>query len=142
MSLLVEIADAVVASLAGGNFSQPFEAKRLHQPAFELTELDQLRVSVVPRSVTVTNISRSGSAFDCAVDVGVQKKVDAGDLPQVDALLDLTEEIVEHLRQKRLPEMPEAAFVSIKWEPVIASEHLDQLRVFTSVITVTYGVGR
>lgn len=140
MSLLVEIADAVAAALNGGNFSQPFEARRLHQPSFELKDLDELRVSVVPKSQEIAPISRASSAFDCAVDVGVQKKVDPADLPQVDALLDLVEEIVKHLNQRRLDGLPDAGFVSIKWEPVVVAEHLDQLRVFTSVATVTYQV--
>lgn len=140
MSRLVQIADAVAASLNGGNFSQPFEAKRLHQPSFDLAELDELRVSVVPKSQGISAASRAGSSYDCAVDVGVQKRVDPADLPQVDALLDLVEEMIEHLNGQPLEDVPGAAFLSIKWEPVLVAEHLDQLRVFTSVVTITYRV--
>lgn len=144
MSVITEVADAVTASLnaasGGGEFSQEFTAERLHQPSFELPELETLHVSVVPKSLTITNATRQHSFFDCAIDVGIQKRV-AGD-GEVDALLDLAQEIADHLRIKRLDEYPQAAWLLIAHEPVVASEHLDQNRQLTSVLTVTYRVKR
>ncbi|MCC6910060.1 MAG: hypothetical protein IT430_19165 [Phycisphaerales bacterium] len=140
MSTLVALADAVAASLNGASFSMPFTAQRLHQPSFDLADLATLRVSVVPKSQTITTASRGNSFFDCAVDVGVQKKV--ADDAEVDGLLDLVEEIADHLRLKRLDEYPSAAWLSIEHEPVVAAEHLDQNRQLTSVLTVTYRVKR
>lgn len=142
MSVITDIADAVAASLndASGGFSQEFTAERLHQPTFELAELQTLHVSVVPKSVTITNATRQHSYFDCAIDVGVQQKVD-GDA-EVDVLLGLVEEIADHLRLKRLADYPQAAWLSIEHDPVVASEHLDQNRQLTSVLTVTYRVKR
>ena len=142
MSAVIKIADAIVASLNAGTFSQAFEAERKYQPAFELPEMQTLHVSVVPRSVAITTATRDSSYFDCAIDVGVQKKVNADDPDELDKLMDLVQEIADHLRMKRLGETPEAAWVSIENEPAFASEHLDQQRVFTSVLTVTYRVRR
>jgi len=134
------IADAVTAMLNAGPFDPALGAERRYQPAFELPELADLKVSVVPKSVTVTNASRDSSYFDCAIDIGVQKKI--ADDADIDDLVDLTEQIADHLRQKRLDDAPQAAFVSIANEPVFAPEHLDTQRVFTSVLTVTYRVRR
>jgi len=140
VSVITELADAVAASLNAGSFGMPFTAERLHQPSFDLAELAELHVSVVPKSQTITNATRQHSFFDCAIDVGVQKKV--ADDAEVDALLDLVQEIADHLRIKRLDDYPTAAWLSIEHEPVVASEHLDQNRQLTSVLTVTYRVKR
>lgn len=143
MSTITQVADAIAAALNAGTFSQEFTAQRLYQPSFELADLDTLRVSVVPKSVTVTNASRAHAFLDCAVDIGVQKKLsaDADNADsEIEALLVLAEEIADHLRQKRLDAMPEAAWVSLEHEPIFAPEHLDQHRQFTSVLTVTYRV--
>lgn len=140
MSTILDIADAVVASINAGTFAQPVQAERRYQPTFELPDLAELKVSVVPKAVTITNATRTDGYFDCAVDIGVQKKIAAD--AEIDGLVNLVEELADHLRQKRLDSFPDAAFVSIANEPVFAPEHLDQQRVFTSVLTVTYRVRR
>lgn len=143
MSTITQVADAIASALNDGAFSQEFTAQRLYQPSFELADLDTLRVSVVPKSVTVTNASRTHAFLDCAVDIGVQKKLSAAVEnadAEIEELLVLAEEIADHLRQKRLEAMPEALWVSLEHEPIFAPEHLDQHRQFTSVLTVTYRV--
>ncbi len=109
---------------------------RLFQPAFTLEELKDLKVSVVPRTIGITAASRDSSNFDCVIDVGVQQKLT--DESEIDDLLDLVEEIADRLRLRRLPEAPDAAWVGIAHEPVVSSESLEQHRVFTSVLSVTY----
>lgn len=140
MSTILDIADAVTAALNAGPFDPALAAERRYQPAFDLADLAALKVSVVPKSVTISNATRESGFFDCAIDIGVQKKI--ADDAEMDTLVDLIEQIADHLRQKRLDDAPEAAFVSIANEPVFAPEHLDQQRVFTSVLTVTYRVRR
>lgn len=142
MSTVIEIADAIVASLNAGTFSQAFEAERKYQPAFELPDMQTLHVSVVPRSVAITTATRDSSYFDCSIDVGVQKKVNPDEPVELDELMNLVEEIADHLRMKRLDGAPSAAWLSIANEPVFAPEHLEQWRQFTSVLTVTYRVRR
>lgn len=148
MSVLVQIADAVAASInagaAGGVFSEPLEAVRSHRPSFDMQELADLRVSVVPRSTVITALARLQSQYECTVDVGIQQRVPAGDGgdARVDALLELAEAIGDHLRHKRLPEFPEAAWSSIAHDPVLAPEHLDERSTLTTVLSVTYRVRR
>ena len=145
MAVITDIADAVVASLnspGDPGFSQPFTAERFYQPSFELADMATLHVSVVPRTVTISSASRNASFHDCAIDVGVQKKVNPENPAEIDGLLNLMDEIADHLRLKRLEAYPDAAWLSMQHEPVFAPEHLDQLRQFTSVLTVTYRVPR
>lgn len=143
MSVITDLADAVAASLNDASFSAEFIAERLHQPSFDLAELSELHVSVVPRSQTIANATRQHSFFDCEIDIGVQKKLAPGNTDaEVDALLDLVQEIADHLRLKRLADYPEAGWLAIAHDPVVASDHLDQNRQLTSVLTVTYRVKR
>lgn len=151
MSVLVQIADAVAASInaaaADGVFPEPLEAVRAHRPSFDLEELGELRVSVVPRSTVITALARLQSQYECTVDVGIQQRVPAGDGgdgrdARVDALLELAEAVGDHLRHKRLPEFPEAAWSSIAHDPVLAPEHLDERSTLTTVLSVTYRVRR
>jgi len=125
VSTIAAIADAVAAHINAGTFSQPVSAERMYQPAFTLEDLADLRVSVVPRTVGIAAATRDSSLFECVVDVGVQKKLPAeGADAEIDALLDLVEEITDYLRLKRLPDAPEAAWAGIAHEPVVSSESL------------------
>lgn len=142
MSTLIDVAEAVAASLNNAAFGLPFEAVRRYQPVFDLEQVQTLTVSVVPRSLEIATASRDGSYFDAAIDVSVQKKVNPDDHASLDALTDLVEQIADHLRMKRLDGLPDALWLRIGNEPVFAPEHLDQMRQFTSVLTVTYRVKR
>ena len=140
MSTITAIADAVAAHINAGTFSQPVNAMRMYQPAFTLADLADLHISVVPRTVSIAAASRDSSTFECVIDVGVQKKI--ADEAEIDGLLDLTEELADHIRLKRLPDAPDAAWVGIAQDPVVSSEALEQHRTFTSVLSVTYRVRR
>jgi len=139
MSTITAIADAIAAHVSAGTFLQPVLAVRMFQPAFTLEDLKDLRVSVVPRTLQMTPVTRDSLAIEYVVDVGVQKKLPADNADaEIDELLALVETIADHLRFQRLPGFPDAAWVGISNEPVVSTEALEQHRVFTSVLSVTY----
>lgn len=143
MSTIFALADAVVEHINAGTYAQPVSAVRTYQPAFTLEELGELRVSVVPKTTTVLAASRESSTYGHVLDVGVQKKLPAeDDQAVIDELLELTEAIGDRLRHTRLAGFPEAAWAGLAHEPVVSSESLEQHRVFTSVLSVTYRVRR
>lgn len=148
MSVVIDIANAVVALINGGMYVQPVTAKRLYQPVLELPEADALTVSIVPKAQTVNPGTRTDDFIEVAVDVAVQKKVtfDLSDQTALDELMLLVEQIIDRLRHKHLEigtlTPKRALFVSIVNEPVFAPDHLEQLRQFTSVIMVRYQVRR
>jgi len=143
MSAVITLADAIAASINAQTFNPPVTAERSHLPIFDLGQVgDAIKVSVVPRSLTVANASRTLNFFDASIDVGVQKRVDPNDPAQIDALLDLVEQIGDHLRLKRLDTLPEAQWLTSEHDPVLAAEHLERLSVFTSVLTLTYRLTR
>lgn len=140
MNTAVAVADAVVAALNASPFDVAFTAQRTYQPNYELADLAELRVTVVPSSVELAPYSRNAVQLDCAVDVGVQKRV--GTDTEIDELLELAEAIGDRLRQEPLAGFPQAKWVATEHGPLVAAQHLEQHRVMTSVMTVTYRVGR
>lgn len=142
MSVLIAITDAVVASLNEGSFSQAFTAARHYQPVFDLPEMTDLHVSVVPKSVEVLASSRNQNQHDYAIDVGVQQKV--ADDTEADSLMTLAEEIADHFRLSRVQVtgIGSVPVLKVATEPVFAPEHLTEKRLFTSIITLTFRVLR
>ncbi|QDU33046.1 hypothetical protein KS4_10870 [Poriferisphaera corsica] len=143
MSLITEIADAVAHELNTANastFSQSFTAQRSVLPLFDLEDLKELKVTVVPKSVEINGSTRSVSQYDITVDIGIQRKLSNSSTvdAQVESLGMLVDEIAEYLRQRKLTSAAFAAWVSSTNDPVYAVEHLAEKRVFTSVLTVTY----
>jgi len=141
MSTIIEIADAVVAELNGGAFGIPFQAQRHYKPTFDLAEMKDLRVTVVPRGVELSGASRSMTQTDVQIDIGVQRKLPAdavNDAAEIDALMRLVEEIADFFRSRRLSACPSAAWVRTENKPIYSPEHIEQLRQFTSVLTLTF----
>lgn len=141
MARIIDIADAIVAELnaaPAGSFGPAFTAVRRVLPAFELSELAELRVTVVPKALEISGAMRSASQFDCQVDIGVQQKLGKDLDTEVAALCGLVEQIAAYLRRRPLTGAPLAAWVRTQNDPVYAPDHLAQQRTFTSVLNVTY----
>lgn len=145
MSTIIDIADAIVTELSAGAFSKPLQAVRHYKPTFDLQEMKDLHVSVVPRGVELSGASRSMAQTDVQIDIGIQQKLPAdaaGDQAEIDALMRLVEEIADFFRTHRLTGFPNASWLKTENKPIYSPEHLEQLRQFTSVLTLTFRVLR
>jgi hypothetical protein len=131
----------VVAQLNAATFSQPLAASRLYAPSFELPDMETLHVTVVPRAMSSTSLDRNRDTFSYEIDLAVQKKSDMSHV-SLDALMTLVEEIADHFRAEPLGSFPGARCMDVKNAPVYSQEHLDELRQFTSVLTLTFRVVR
>ncbi len=142
MSTLIAIADAVVESLNAASLNQPLTAERHYQPVFDLPEMADLHVSVVPKGIEVLASSRNQNQHDYTIDIGVQQKV--ADDTEADALMTLAEEIADHFRLGRVQVtgIGSVPVLKVATEPVFAPEHLTEKRLFTSIITLTFRVLR
>jgi len=138
MALIPDIAEVVVTALNGHTFSQPFTAARAYRPVFDLKDMTDLHVTVVPKGVELTTAGRGLAQSDVQIDIGVQKKLAASDNAEIDALVGLVQEIAEFIRATR--RFGEAAWVKIENTPIYSQEHLGELRQFTSVLTLTLRV--
>ena len=142
MALITDIADAVVAELNAGTFSRPFAAARFYRPVFDLAEMQALHVSVVPKGLAIERLDRSRNQHDLQMDIAVQQKLGSADNAEIDALVALVEEVADFFRLRRLAACPAAVWVRTDNVPIYAPEHLEELRQFTSVLTLTFRVAR
>jgi hypothetical protein len=138
VSIIADIADAVVAALNGHQFSQEFTAMRAYRPEYDLRELADLRVTVVPKSVEMTTAGRGLAQSDIQIDLAVQRKLSSGDNAEIDALMGLVQEVAEFIRSTG--RFGDAVWVKTENSPIYAPEHLGEMRLFTSVLTVTLRV--
>lgn len=142
MATIDAIADAVKARLNETPFSIPFTAERKYLPLFELPDMAMLRVTVVPKGLATTGLSRDTSQNEYAIDVAVQKKVSTEEPAEIDPLCSLVEEIADRFQFRRLGEYPTASWSKTENVPVYSVEHLEEMRQFTSVLTFTFKVFR
>ena len=141
MTTAIDIADAVVAELNGRTFSQPFTAQRAYLPVFDLKDMADLHVTVVPRGVEIVAAGRGQSQTDFTVDVAVQHK--PADLANatLDGLMSLVNEIAGFFFGRRLSgDMSRAVWVKTANVPIYLPKHLEELRQFTSVLSLTFRV--
>jgi hypothetical protein len=133
----IQIADAVVAELRIGQFAPAFVPLRL-LPVRELSELDELRVTVIPRAMESVPLARTTEKRTYTIDIGVQQRVKQDVEHDAAVVMGVAEEIAEFLRNKTLSEKKEASYVGHGIDPIYSPEHLEELRVATSVVTVRY----
>ncbi|MDD3585822.1 MAG: hypothetical protein PHQ75_01455 [Thermoguttaceae bacterium] len=138
MSLVTELADAVVAELnRKDDWSIPFEAKRVAVPRKDIKDLENVIVSVVPSSLRMTNATRGATKVEIEIDIGIQKHL-TDELTEVAALGTLVDEIVLYIKERTLTAKPYAQWTETVNNPIYVPEHIAQKRVFTSVITIKY----
>ena len=138
MTFAVDIAEAVTAALKRYTFSHPFVAQRLYRPAFDLAEMKDLHVTVVPKGIEIATVGRGITQYDIQVDLAVQKKLQTAGNDEIDALMGLVQEIADFVRSTG--RFNEGVWVKTENSPIYSQEHLSELRQFTSVLTVTVRV--
>lgn len=142
MPLASEIAEAVRTELSAGQFSLPFKAVRAYRHDQTLPEGKELRVSVIPNSISMTPMARAVCAYNIEVYVAVMKRVADAKPETIDPLLSLVEEIIDFFRLRRLEKYPAAAWTTTQVKPMISSEHLETLKQFTSLVSIGYKVAK
>lgn len=138
MSMATDIADAVAVELNIGNFGDKFTAERVTIPRFEIEELAELHVSVIPKSISFSRASKTISKYIVTIDIGIQKKIAENPLAEVALLGDVVDEIASYLQDRTLGLLPNVRWIACKNDPIYSVEHMVQKRVFTSVLSVEY----
>ena len=142
MTTVNDIAAAVVADMNGapsGTFAQAFTAVQAYLPQYELADMTTLHVTVVPKGLVVQPFGRGSCQYDYAIDVAVQQKVANTDPATIAPLMSLVEEIADWFRLRRLTNT-DAIWARTEHTHLYAQEHLEQLRQFTSVLTLTFRI--
>lgn len=139
MATIPDIADAVVTVLNDASLSQSYTAVRTYRPIYDLRDITSLTITVVPKEQELILADRTQGQMDFRLDIGIQKKLgdatSTGDNTEIDALMTLVEEIIDLIRDTRV--FGVAKWLKTENSPIFAPEHLSEMRVFTSVLTLT-----
>jgi hypothetical protein len=133
---IIDVADAIVTELNGHSFSQPFTAARGYLPTFDLQEMGELKVTVVPKEDDGKLDTRTASTHDYAIDIGIQKKPPKVENAELDPLMLVVQEIADHFLFGK--EAAGTTLISPTVRILYLQEHLQKLHQFTSVITLTF----
>lgn len=149
-AVVLQIADAMVAEINAASLEQTVEAQRFYVPVYDLQkDLGSLKVSVVPKEIPqVQMMTRHSDDFTYNVDVAVQQKLPATAiaLPDIiafcDPLMLLMEQIIDLFRGKPLAAVPGVECMGVANPFLYAPDMLDEVRVFTSIATLTFKLVR
>lgn len=113
-------------------------------PLYDLPDIEETKVAVVPRRHETVVASRTQLENEVAIDVGIQKRLKYGESQQtaeIDYLVSYSEEIRDRLAFEDFTiGANRASFLSASSETLVAPDHLEEMRSFTHVLTVTYRV--
>lgn len=138
MSLILDIADAVVTELNAHTWTQAdeeFTAERRYQPYLLPEELVELKVSVILRNFEGQLYSRGASKRLITVQVLVQREL-SETTAENDPLIKLAEEIADHFEDWKATG-PQAVCTSAQVSPIYAPDHIRD-RVVTSVVELQF----
>jgi hypothetical protein len=133
------LADAVVETLNTGDWNLPFTAIRTTLPYYDVKELTILKVSVVPRSLDISNITRASNECLYQIDIAIQKAVAHVNHQDIHALMNLALNISKSFRGKTYPSL-DAVCSKQAIDPLYQAEHIAPPSVFTTVVTLNFKV--
>lgn len=152
--MILTVADALVTLLVAEGYTS---AVREYTPRVDLkdlasikdtTDLAALRLLVVPRGDRTAIDTRANDECTYTIDVAIQCKLRAKstdvdveleevDRTEIDSLLtDIVDPVKRLLNRARIGDT-EAYVFSIEHSTLYSQKHLDEMRVFTSVLTLT-----
>ena len=126
MADVVALAEAVAAEL------DDYHAEVLFCPEFELRDIEEMKVVVVPLAVEFKAASRTAREEVMKIQIGFLMRSDEDDL---DGLLHTVEELGLSFLGKKLAG---ATCVGAAFNPLYSPEHLRERRQFTSVIELAF----
>lgn len=136
-AVIVQIADAIVSDLSENEFSQAFSIARTYLPRFKSEDLDEVRVSVVPKDDVGQRASRAQWQQDYKIDLAIQQKLGSDEQAQMDALILLGQELADYFKQHSLTGNPAALF-ECGYAPLFDPDHLENHKTLTTVLNLTF----
>lgn len=128
MSDILNLARAVAEEL------KEYKAELLYFPEFELRDLDDLRIVVVPAGTQYKTLSRSTHEELPKVQIGILKRCQEDAL---DEMLCFVEKLGLGFLNRKLAG---GTCVSVIYNPIYSPEHLRERGQFTSVIELVFKV--
>lgn len=135
MSVTTDAAEELKDLINAGDFSLEFTAERKFLPKYALSDLEILRVDVVPSSIETEAASRTSDEHDISVMISIQKRfADESAAEVIDGLADELRDFCSH---KNLDS------TGVKWyktsrDGFLSVDRYDEENVFHSYVRVHY----
>lgn len=126
MSAVIDLAKAVAEILGD------YHAEVLLSPEFELRELEEMKVAVVPLSTEYKSVSRTAHEEILKVQIGFLKRATEAEL---DELFRTVEQIGLGFLNRKLAG---ATCIGVAYNPIYSPEHLRERGQFTSIIELAF----
>ena len=126
------MSEVVNLAVAVAGFLTEYNAEVLYFPTFDLRDLDDLRVVVVPNSTEYKTVSRERHEEILKVQIGFLKR---GSKENLDDLLRIVEKIGLGFLNRKLGG---ATCVCVAYNPIYSPEHLRERGQFTSIIELSF----
>ena len=131
MSDILTLARAVAEEL------REYKAELLYFPEFELRDLDDLRIVVVPAGTQYKTLSRAAHEELPKVQIGILKRCREDAEDALDEMLCFAEKLGLGFLNRKLAG---GTCVSVIYNPIYSPEHLRERGQFTSVIELVFKV--
>lgn len=148
MSTIIAISDAIVAQIVTGNtagwFPMPIDTvERRWAPDLQISDVVNLRVSVIPRTEVRSKFTRISDDFTATVDIALMRHLpetvdSTSDNAAIDAYALMAQSIGGILARDQLPGLTDVRLVGITHEPLIDQQRLVQNRAIFSVISTSW----
>lgn len=141
---IVLVAEAVAAAINAATLPIPVQAQMKWMPLTSREDMSVIACWAIPSTESPSAIARQRGQYDCEIIVALQKA--AEDEPEISALAENLEAIATALFQRSLPlvfegnPQGEAAYVSMRIDPIVDAEHWNRLKQYTGVLRIVYRV--
>lgn len=146
---VLDIADAVVTVLNGASLTPSFTAVRDYVPVYDLQkDLGTLQVTVVPHTLDWALLARNSDDFTYDIDMALQVRIPktvttvAERIAFCDPYVLLTEAITDLFRGRPLEALTGVDCMAGKNAPIYDPQQMDELRVFATLITLSFKMVR
>ena len=126
------MADALELAMCVRDVLRDLDAELSFAPQFDLADLNELKVVVVPTDFGLGMATRGSAEEEFGVEVGFLKKATEDELP------DLVRFVADVAGRFPGEHFCDAACVEAKFNPLYSPDHLRERRQFTSVLALTF----
>lgn len=124
---IVRLAEAVAREIG-----EPGSAEVMFAPEFNLNNLREMRIIVIPLGLEMKPIARKSSEDTFVIQVGVLKKCTE------DEVVDLINTVITIGKEFLDKNLEGATCLDVKYNPLYSAEHLRERRQFTGVVELHF----
>lgn len=143
---IITIADALAESFNRdvAKFCMPFTAQRRFVPRYELPQIAETAVDVVPLGYEHSPASRLKTEMTTLFRVGIvlQKHLGTDEKCNADLLVELAQQFDDYIRTVRLSLTPDTNYVESSFPQLINPERIESANVFYTVLQTTWRAWR